>query len=316
MLAADPRITGIESADYVDTPRRGGHRHHHRHPRARRRETGVLRWSAYCAGRRGRRDPDRLRLLGRPRRPTSSTSAVAAADAADRATRMLGATKPPRDRLTVVLDPWVTAQFLGILGRHAQRRGGAQGPLAVRRPPRRGGGVAAAHPRRRPDRRPVVHRHRRRRRGPGHPAQRRSSTAGVLQRLRAQRPTRPAASGTASTGSAVRGGFKSTPGGRLPGPGARARARRPPAELLAEVGDGVLIQEVSGLHSGVNPVSGDFSTGAEGLRIRGGEVAEPLREFTIASTLQRMLHDVDGRRRRPRVAADERRRRQPRRSAT
>jgi PmbA protein len=39
-------------------------------------------------------------------------------------------------------------------------------------------------------------------------------------------------------------------------------------------------------------VSGDFSTGAEGLRIRGGELAEPVREFTIASTLQRMLLDV------------------------
>jgi PmbA protein len=54
----------------------------------------------------------------------------------------------------------------------------------------------------------------------------------------------------------------------------------------------VLVQEVSGLHSGVNPISGDLSTGAEGLRIRGGELAEPLREFTIASTLQRLLHDV------------------------
>ena len=52
------------------------------------------------------------------------------------------------------------------------------------------------------------------------------------------------------------------------------------------------MQEVSGLHSGVNPVSGDFSTGAEGLLIRDGELAEPVREFTIASTLQRMLHDV------------------------
>ena len=58
------------------------------------------------------------------------------------------------------------------------------------------------------------------------------------------------------------------------------------------VGDGVLISSVSGLHSGVNPVSGDFSTGAEGLRITGGELGEPLREFTIASTLQRMLADV------------------------
>jgi PmbA protein len=39
-------------------------------------------------------------------------------------------------------------------------------------------------------------------------------------------------------------------------------------------------------------VSGDFSTGAEGLRIRDGEIAEPLREFTIASTIQKMLRDV------------------------
>jgi PmbA protein len=62
--------------------------------------------------------------------------------------------------------------------------------------------------------------------------------------------------------------------------------------LLADVGDGILVSSVSGLHSGVNPVSGDFSTGAEGLRITGGALAEPLREFTIASTLQRMLLDV------------------------
>jgi PmbA protein len=41
-------------------------------------------------------------------------------------------------------------------------------------------------------------------------------------------------------------------------------------------------------------VSGDFSTGAEGLRIRNGELAEPLREFTVGSTIQRMLLDVTG----------------------
>jgi PmbA protein len=97
--------------------------------------------------------------------------------------------------------------------------------------------------------------------------------------------------GTVSTGSAVRGSYKTTPG-----VGTQAVALVPgvrtPAELVADVVDGILIQDVSGLHSGVNPVSGDFSTGAEGLRIRGGELAEPVREFTIASTLQRMLLDV------------------------
>ena len=52
------------------------------------------------------------------------------------------------------------------------------------------------------------------------------------------------------------------------------------------------MQVVTGLHSGVNPVSGDFSVGAEGVMIRGGALAEPVREFTIASTLQRMLLDI------------------------
>jgi PmbA protein len=58
------------------------------------------------------------------------------------------------------------------------------------------------------------------------------------------------------------------------------------------VSDGVLIQSVSGIHSGVNPISGDFSTGAAGLMIVDGEVGAPVREFTIASTLQRMLLDI------------------------
>jgi PmbA protein len=53
-----------------------------------------------------------------------------------------------------------------------------------------------------------------------------------------------------------------------------------------------LVQALTGLHSGVNPVSGDVSVGAEGLLIRDGTVAEPVREITIASTLQRLLLDI------------------------
>jgi PmbA protein len=62
--------------------------------------------------------------------------------------------------------------------------------------------------------------------------------------------------------------------------------------MIAGIDDGLLVQSVQGLHSGVNPISGDFSTGATGLMIRNGQLAEPVKEFTIASTLQRMLHDV------------------------
>jgi PmbA protein len=42
----------------------------------------------------------------------------------------------------------------------------------------------------------------------------------------------------------------------------------------------------------VNPVSGDFSVGVEGRMIRNGQLAEPINECTIASTLQRLLLDV------------------------
>jgi PmbA protein len=62
--------------------------------------------------------------------------------------------------------------------------------------------------------------------------------------------------------------------------------------LFALVGDGLFVRGVNGLHSGVNPVSGDFSVGAYGHRIRNGELGEPVREATIASTLQRMLMDI------------------------
>ena len=62
--------------------------------------------------------------------------------------------------------------------------------------------------------------------------------------------------------------------------------------LIAGIDEGVLIYSVQGLHSGVNTISGDFSTGASGVMIRNGRLAEPVREFTIASTLQKMLQDV------------------------
>ena len=93
------------------------------------------------------------------------------------------------------------------------------------------------------------------------------------------------AAGTKSTGSSMGGGI-----------GCRAVApvigSLDEEQILGAVGDGVYIPSVSGLHSGVNPVSGDFSVGAEGLMIRDGKLAEPVNEFTIASTIQRLLQSI------------------------
>jgi PmbA protein len=95
----------------------------------------------------------------------------------------------------------------------------------------------------------------------------------------------------ASTGNAGRGGYRSlpsaSPSNLIVRPGELGFE-----QLLAEAGDGVLVTDVAGLHSGVNPVTGVFSVGASGRAIRGGQPAEPLREFTIASDLVSMLKSV------------------------
>ncbi|MEZ5341889.1 MAG: metallopeptidase TldD-related protein [Acidimicrobiales bacterium] len=63
-------------------------------------------------------------------------------------------------------------------------------------------------------------------------------------------------------------------------------------DLIAEVDDGVLVFSMKGLHSGVNPVSGDFSVGIDGIRIRNGVLSEPISECTAASTLQKILLSI------------------------
>ena len=223
------------------------------------------------------------------REPAKLDVERASREAADRATRLLGATKPPSRRLTVVLDPFVTAQFLGIISSTLNGEAVVKGRSIFR--DRLGEAIAPAHVTLVDD-----------------PTDPRAYTAtdidgeglaarrnmliedGVLQQfVHSSYSARRA--GVASTGNAVRGGFKGSPGvGCLAlqlVPGVRDQAA-----LVATVSDGVLIQSVSGIHSGVNPISGDFSTGAAGLMIANGELGAPVREFTIASTLQRMLLDI------------------------
>jgi PmbA protein len=213
----------------------------------------------------------------------------AAREAVERATRLLGATQPPSRRVTVVLDPFVTAQFLGVVSSTLNGEAVVKGRSLFR--DRLDETVAA----------------------PGFtlvddPTDPRAYTAtdvdgeglaarrnvliddGVLRRF-VHNSYSARRAGATSTGNATRGGFAGTPGvGCLAlslVPGSRSQE-----ELIADVDDGLLVQQMQGLHSGVNPISGDFSTGAAGLLVSGGAVGEPVREITIASTLQKMLLDV------------------------
>lgn len=284
--AADARVSGIESAEYVDTIYESavvtstG-------ISSTTRETGCY-LSSYALA-----DGDDETQTGFGfsigRGPSELDPAKAAADSAERATRLLGAVKPATGRVTVVLDPWVTAQMLGIIGHTLTGEAVQKGRSLFA--DRMGEQVAVADLHLIDDATDPAAFTASMVDGEGLATRRTALIDGgkLCGFLHNSYTARRGA--TASTGSAVRAGFK---GG--PGVGAQALALRPgtqtQAELIAGIDEGLLVQGVSGLHSGVNPVSGDFSTGAEGLMIRNGAIAEPVREFTIASTIQRLLLDI------------------------
>ena len=63
-------------------------------------------------------------------------------------------------------------------------------------------------------------------------------------------------------------------------------------ELCEAVGDGVLITEVSGLHAGMNPQSGNFSLQSTGYLIKNGKIDRPLDIITVGGNLLEIFNDV------------------------
>jgi PmbA protein len=62
-------------------------------------------------------------------------------------------------------------------------------------------------------------------------------------------------------------------------------------EIIGATERGLLVTELIGM--GFQPVTGDYSRGAAGLWIEGGEIAHPVEEITIAGNLAEMLADID-----------------------
>lgn len=64
-------------------------------------------------------------------------------------------------------------------------------------------------------------------------------------------------------------------------------------ELLAQMGDGLYLTEVSGLHAGANPVSGDFSLLSRGFEVRGGKCVRAVEQFTVAGNFYKLLESIE-----------------------
>jgi len=223
------------------------------------------------------------------RGPAALDPATIGREGAERAVAMIGAGKPKSRTCPVVLDPTVAASFIALIGRgltaSAVQRG--RSPFAERLGEEVANPVLALHDDGLdPDgfaSAPFD--------AEGVPRRRTALIEASVLRTYLHDTYTANRGDAASTGNASRSGYRSQPAvsasNLIVAPGELSFA-----ELLGDANDGVLITDVAGLHSGVNPVSGVFSVGASGRVIRDGELAEPLREFTIASDLVSMLRAV------------------------
>lgn len=64
-------------------------------------------------------------------------------------------------------------------------------------------------------------------------------------------------------------------------------------EILKTIDQGVMIIDVQGLHSGLNPVSGDYSLPAHGYEIENGKIKRPINQITIAGNFFETLMDIE-----------------------
>ncbi len=96
---------------------------------------------------------------------------------------------------------------------------------------------------------------------------------------------------TKSTGNGDRASYRSTPSVGISNfyinPGVKSAE-----SIIKEAGNGFLVVDIIGLHSGVNPISGDISVGAKGILIKNGDISEPVKEVTIATNFLDLCKNI------------------------
>lgn len=206
--------------------------------------------------------------------------------AAHRALSILGAKKIPSAKMPVVFDPYTSGQFLGVIAAaltgEAVQKGRSlfagkideqvAAPALFLVDDGRVPGAPGSAPWD----------------AEGVPTRRTAVIEGGTLRSFLYDVTSARREGRASTGNASRAGFKSAP---RPAPTNLAfdTTGEGRDEILRSAGRALFVQDFHGVHSGTNPISGDFSVGATGRLIEGGELTRPVREVTIAAPMLDIL---------------------------
>ncbi len=287
-LAADARVKSVETTAYVDgegevflATSAGLHRSY--------RATQCYAFAYVLAEQDGQVETGESYTVGRALEDLDARAC--GREAAERAVRLLGARKCPSMRAAVVLDPFVAASFFGVLssaltaeavqknrslfaGKEGQQV--ADALFSLLDDGTHPDGLETA---------PFD--------GEGVPSQRTTLIAGGVLRGFLHDSYTARKAGTASTGNGLRGGYQSPPSVRptnliVGGPST------PLDELIDGVDKGVLVTDMVGVHSGANPISGQFSVGISGILIEGGHLTTPVREVTLAGDMIGMLTGVRG----------------------
>ena len=97
--------------------------------------------------------------------------------------------------------------------------------------------------------------------------------------------------GVKTTGNAAKAGYAGavnvSPSNFYLKPGEKTKE-----ELLRDMGDGLVITEVSGLHAGANAISGDFSLIAQGYTVKNGKKDQPVEQITVAGNFYQLLKNI------------------------
>jgi len=100
-----------------------------------------------------------------------------------------------------------------------------------------------------------------------------------------------AKAGTKSTGNAIKSSYRAKPSismiNTVVQPGEKSFNT-----LVSELDEGIVVTELTGLHSGANPISGEFSLGASGFYVKNGSIVNPVEQFTISSSILKVYNSI------------------------
>ncbi|MHB8513495.1 MAG: TldD/PmbA family protein [Actinomycetota bacterium] len=284
-LAADSRIKAVESADYGESISRVAIRST-RGVQAQS-ERGDC-WAVVSAlATQGDETQTGFSFeLGRA--PDELDVQLCATEAAMRAARLLGAKKPKTERMAVLLEPYAATSLIGVLSAGLTAEAVLKGRSLFA--DKVGRQVASDQFTLIDDGREL--------KGPGAtpfddegtPTQRTTLIENGVLKGFLHNAYSAKRMNARSTGNAGRAGFKSTPGIGPTNLFVQPGVHLP--EQLLEQSRTLLVQDLLGVHSGANPISGDFSVGVTGILYDHGVDPQPIREAAISSTILEILTSI------------------------